>query len=132
MFPKGTYAPTMGVFGFGQDPRQMAQDIHSIFNPQQHHPLHQQAATTGITRSHAEPRFSAAAHFAAMQRSASPPTSQSSHTTSSSSTTPSTEGESEESEEESTEDAAILCGGPTMSQKFSRAFKNLRKLSTGK
>ncbi|KAG9052190.1 hypothetical protein FS842_010347 [Serendipita sp. 407] len=116
LFPRGTYAPTMGVFTLAQGgpSHGMANDLQPFFTSApttpSTKPLKQSRATTGTQ---AMPRFSAA-QYASMNRASSPPASQSSHDSSSSST-------SDESDEETT------CN-PTVSGKLSRAFKNLRRI----
>ncbi|KAG8811120.1 hypothetical protein FRC18_003655 [Serendipita sp. 400] len=116
LFPRGTYAPTMGVFTLAQGgpSHGMANDLQPFFTAPttpSTKPLKQSRATTGAQ---SMPRFSAA-QYASMNRASSPPASQSSHDSSSSSST------SDESDEETT------CN-PTVSGKLSRAFKNLRRI----
>jgi len=106
IFPRGTYAPTMGVYNFAHDPKTMAENVTVLFG----------APTQSSTSASRQPRFTAASHYASM-RSSSPP--QSSHLSS---------DESEISEEE---ENTTSCH-PSVSQKLSRAFKSLRKMSGGK
>ncbi|KIM32228.1 hypothetical protein M408DRAFT_326864 [Serendipita vermifera MAFF 305830] len=118
IFPRGTYAPAMGVFSFGQDPRQMTEDVQVLFGA----PAPVTKAPSSVRQQRQrQPQFSAAAHFAALQRSASPPSSSTSHA--------SDEVSSSEGEDDSS--ASSSCNGsPTVSEKLSRAFKSLRKMST--
>jgi hypothetical protein len=129
IFPRGTYAPTMGVFAFAQDPRAMADNIDVLLGSQaapvasSSSPSPQFSPASVRQRRQREPQFSSAAHFASLQRSASPPVSQSSHSSSS--------VDEASSSDEGEYDGAASCN-LTVSGKLSRAFKSLRKLSGNK
>ncbi|KAG8845744.1 hypothetical protein FRB91_001527 [Serendipita sp. 411] len=116
LFPRGTYAPTMGVFTLAQGgpSHGMANDLQPFFTSAPTTPSTKPLKQSRATTTQAMPRFSAA-QYASMNRASSPPASQSSHDSSSSSST------SDESDEETT------CN-PTVSGKLSRAFKNLRRI----
>jgi len=124
IFPRGTYAPTMGVFAYAQNPIAMSESVNALFGSQAAAPASSSPKFSSASARQKEPRFSAAAHFASLERSASPPVSQSSHSSSS--------VDEASSSEEGEDDINVSSCNPTVSEKLSRAFKSLRKLSGSK
>jgi len=119
IFPRGTYAPTMGVFTFAaQDPRTTSNNITNIFGAPGTGTTASTSSTLGKSKSKQPQYFSA---YASM-RAASPPTS----TFSSSSHSDEDEALSEDEDVVPVESCNPATG--SSKGKLSRAFKSLKKL----